>query len=177
MQLDNTKYKVYIHNIDDELSASDSESDDGKLIFLPDIEKRIRNMRIPRSVLADGNGELAGISIGREVTGSGFGTDRDRQLVLYSVPSSLTLPEEKDSVRKAIIETRARAREVSARMEADAQTEADTSGSGGKASAVSGTVVSAPATTAPLLSTGVLGGPPGGVVDVMENDPDAMDLS
>lgn len=93
MQLDDSKHKVYIYDIDAELSDS-SESDDGKLVFLPDIEKHLRASRIPPSVLANSEGELAGNS----------------QLVLYNIPSSLTVPKEQDSVRKAIIETRARAR-------------------------------------------------------------------
>jgi hypothetical protein len=94
MQLDDTKHKVYIYDLDAELSDS-SESDDGKLIFLPDIEKHLRASRIPPSVLANSDGELAGMN---------------SALVLYNVPSSLTIPEEQDSVRKAIIETRARVR-------------------------------------------------------------------
>ncbi|KAK0730367.1 hypothetical protein B0H67DRAFT_29925 [Lasiosphaeris hirsuta] len=94
MQLDDSKYKVYIRNIDDELS-SESEAEDGKLIFLPDIEKHLRSNRIPAGILASQ-------------------PDPDilsKQLVLYSVPSSLSVPEEHDSVRKAVIEARARARE------------------------------------------------------------------
>ncbi|KAK4170196.1 hypothetical protein QBC43DRAFT_197030 [Cladorrhinum sp. PSN259] len=96
MQLDDTKYKVYIHNLDDELSSSsDGESDDGKLIFLSDIEKHLRSNRIPPGVLNPRpDSDLA-----------------DKQLVLYRVPTSLTVPEEQDSVRKAIIEARARMRE------------------------------------------------------------------
>lgn len=93
MQVDDSKHKVYIYNIDDELS-SDSESDDGKLVFLPDIEKHLKLNRIPPSILANEDGELAGM-----------------QMVLYSDPKSLTVPEEKDSVRKAIIESRHRVRE------------------------------------------------------------------
>jgi len=93
MQVDDTKHKLYIYDIDAELSDSES-SDDGKLVFLPDIEKHLRESRIPTSILATGEGELAG----------------NNQLVLYNVPSSLSIPEEQDSVRKAIIETRARAR-------------------------------------------------------------------
>lgn len=108
MQLDDSKHKVYIYNIDDELS-SDSESDDpGKLVFLPDIEKHLRANRIPPSVLANSEGELAGM-----------------QVVLYSDPKSLTIPEEKDSVRKAIIESRQRAREQQ-RLEREGKTEAPT---------------------------------------------------
>lgn len=92
MQLDDTKHKVYIYDLDAEIS--DSESDDGRLVFLPDIERHLRESRIPPSILANSDGELAG----------------NNQLVLYNVPRSLTVPEEQDSVRKAIIETRARAR-------------------------------------------------------------------
>jgi hypothetical protein len=94
MQLDDTKHKVYIYDLDAELSDSES-SDDGRLVFLPDIQKHLRETRIPPSILANSEGELAGMN---------------NQLVLYNVPSSLTVPAEQDSVRKAIIETRARAR-------------------------------------------------------------------
>lgn len=94
MQLDDTKHKVYIYDLDAELSDSES-SDDGRLVFLPDIQKHLRETRIPPAILANSEGELAGMN---------------NQLVLYNVPSSLTVPEEQDSVRKAIIETRARAR-------------------------------------------------------------------
>ncbi|UKZ75457.1 hypothetical protein TrVFT333_003142 [Trichoderma virens FT-333] len=93
MQLDDSKHKVYIYDLDAELS-SDSENDDGKLVFLPDIEKHLRQNRIPRHILANDEGELAGM-----------------QLVLYSDPKSLSVPEEKDGVRRAIIEARQRARE------------------------------------------------------------------
>jgi len=94
MQLDDTKHKVYIYDLDAELSDSES-SDDGRLVFLPDIQKHLRDTRIPATILANSDGDLAGLN---------------NQLVLYNVPSSLTIPKEQDSVRKAIIETRARAR-------------------------------------------------------------------
>lgn len=95
MQLDDSKYKVYIYNIDDELSSEDeSEPDDGRLVFLQDIDKHLKANRIPPSVLANSEGELAGM-----------------QMVLYNDPKSLSVPEEKDSVRKAIIESRHRTRE------------------------------------------------------------------
>ncbi|GAB0133941.1 hypothetical protein EsDP_00002332 [Epichloe bromicola] len=93
MQVDDSKHKVYIFNMDDELS-SESEDEEGKLVFLPDIGKHLRDNRIPAHILANGEGELAGM-----------------QMVLYSDPKSLTVPEERDGVRKAIIEARQRARE------------------------------------------------------------------
>lgn len=97
MRLDDTKYKVYIYNLDDELSESDAESESGKLLFLPDIEKHLRTSRIPPLLLGKPESATAG-----------------RELVLYSVPSSISVPEEKDSVRRAIIEARARVREKQA---------------------------------------------------------------
>lgn len=93
MQLDNTKDKVYIHNLDDELAEIESEEE--KLVFLPDIEKKLGMMgKIPKSVLL----------------GEGYPAPSN-EVVLYSVPSSLSVPKEQDNVRKAIIESRARARE------------------------------------------------------------------
>lgn len=90
MQLDDTKDKVYIHNLDDEIS--DIESEEERLVFLPDIEKKLA--KIPKSVL-QGNGHPA----------------VSNEMILYRVPTSLTVPAEQDNVRKAIIESRARARE------------------------------------------------------------------
>ncbi len=89
MHLDDRPDRVYIHDLDAEL-ASDSESETERLIFLPDIEKRFS--RIPQHVLSGGG-------------------DGSQELVLYSVPKSLSVDEEQDSVRKAIIEARARARD------------------------------------------------------------------
>ncbi|KAG6116448.1 hypothetical protein E4U13_001867 [Claviceps humidiphila] len=94
MQLDDSKHKVYIYSLDDEITSESSEDEDGKLIFLPDIEKHLREKRIPPHILADSDGQLGGM-----------------QLVLYSDPKSLSVPEEQDGVRKAIIEARQRARE------------------------------------------------------------------
>ncbi|KAF3762200.1 hypothetical protein M406DRAFT_242662, partial [Cryphonectria parasitica EP155] len=98
MQLDDTKHKVYIYNLDDEISSdNESEPEQGRLVFLPDIEKHLRANRIPvpRPILPNKDGELAGM-----------------QLVLYSDgPSSITVPEDQDSVRKAVLEARARVRQ------------------------------------------------------------------
>lgn len=94
MQLDDTAHKVYIYSIDDELSSSESEPDDGRLVFLPDIEKHLRQNRIPPGILPNSEGELAGM-----------------QMVLYSEPKALSVPEEKDGVRRAVVEARRRLRE------------------------------------------------------------------
>lgn len=104
MHLDNTKHKVYIYNLDDELSDSESEPSspgEGRLVFLPDIEKHLRANRIPvpRPILPNMDGELAGM-----------------QMVLYQPdgPKSISVPEEQDSVRRAIVAARERVREKQA---------------------------------------------------------------
>lgn len=94
MQVEDTPHRVYIHDLAAELS--DIESDEENPIFLSDIEKHLA--KIPKHVL-----------VGPEPKAT-----KDNQLVLYNVPTSLTVTPEKDSVRKAIVEARARLREQQA---------------------------------------------------------------
>lgn len=89
MMLDDTKTTTYIHNLDQELAEADA-SEDG-LVFLPALTAKM--MSFPGSVLSTSNSNSFG-----------------KELVLYTEPSSLTVPREQDSVRKAIVESRARAR-------------------------------------------------------------------
>ena len=85
MDVEDTKHKVYIYNLDKELE--DSQSDEDTPIFLPDIEKHLS--KLPKVVLiSEDEKEHA----------------KNMQMVLYNVPTSLTVSEDKDSVRKAIIE-------------------------------------------------------------------------
>ncbi|KAL8819948.1 MAG: hypothetical protein Q9223_001717 [Gallowayella weberi] len=93
MQLDDTRDRVYIHNLDAELA--DIESDEDTPIYLPDVEKKLS--KIPRSVLVGSNPPIT-----------------NNQMILYNVPSSLSVPEEHDNVRRAIIDSRTRAREKQA---------------------------------------------------------------
>ena len=88
MPVDETKDRVYIHDLDEELA--DIESDEGRLVFLPDIEKHL--MKVPKAVLAGESSSAQGTEV-----------------VLYKLPESLSVPEDRDVVRKAIAETRARA--------------------------------------------------------------------
>ncbi|KAF2485376.1 hypothetical protein BDY17DRAFT_101847 [Neohortaea acidophila] len=99
MQIDDTRDRVYISDLDAELAdledAEAASAADERLIFLPDIEKHFS--KIPQQVLAGGSDAEDG---------------RHRELVLYDLPRSLTVQDEaQDSVRKAIIESRQRARE------------------------------------------------------------------
>jgi hypothetical protein len=91
MQVEDTPHRVYISDLSAELS--DIESDEEKPIFLSDIEKHLS--RIPKHVL-----------LGPEPKPT-----EHNQVVLYNVPASLSVPEERDNVRKAIVEARQRIRE------------------------------------------------------------------
>ena len=131
MQLDDTKDKIYIYNLDDELRAVNE--DEEQLVFLPDIERKLN--KIPKSVLQD-----------HPTTNS--------QVVLYQVPSSLSIPKHQDNVRKAIIESRARLREK--------QAEEATLGHNGNS------------TTLPAVDD--MGQLEHGTAEPVEDDGDAMDL-
>jgi hypothetical protein len=87
MILDDTKHTNYIYDIERELASIEAE--EKRISFLPDIEKALN--AIPKSVLSEPK-------------------PKQNELVLYRVPRSLTVAEDKDNVRKAIIESRARAR-------------------------------------------------------------------
>jgi hypothetical protein len=91
MQVEDTKDKVYIYDLDKELA--EVESDEDRPVFIPDIEKHV--MKLPKLVL-----------IGDDVKAAA-----NKQMILYRVPTSLSVPQDKDSVRKAIIESRRRAQE------------------------------------------------------------------
>lgn len=161
MQLDDTKHKVYIYDLDAELSDSDT-SDDGKLVFLPDISKHLRETRIPPSILANKEGELAGMN---------------KELVLYNVPSAISVPEGQDSVRRAVIEARARLRGKNEETETEVK---------GSARAIGDTAPSSRGfSVGHSTSTGTLYGgtwmPNGSTSTIpetqqQEDDPDAMDL-
>ncbi|KAJ5920695.1 hypothetical protein N7516_011553 [Penicillium verrucosum] len=86
MILDDTKHTTYIHNLDQELMEADSPG----LVFSPFVQKVLS---VPQSVLSDSK-------------------PSGKELVLYTEPYSLTVPKEKDNVRRAILESRARARET-----------------------------------------------------------------
>ncbi|KAJ2904090.1 hypothetical protein MKZ38_008901 [Zalerion maritima] len=112
MRLDDTPHKVYIYDLDAELASSDSDDSEhrhhhhsSRMAFLPDIEKHLRATRIPKAVLRPDD---QGMYAGRDAKGM--------QLVLYDEPRSLSLPEGKDSVRRAILDARRRAREDADRV-------------------------------------------------------------
>lgn len=91
MEVEDTPHRVYISDLAAELS--DIESDEENPIFLSDIEKHLS--KIPSHILR-----------GPEQPSS----NEHNQMVLYNVPTSLSVPEEQDNVRKAIVEARQRIR-------------------------------------------------------------------
>jgi hypothetical protein len=93
MQVEDTPTRIFIHDLDSEL-ADEVESDSERPIFVPDIEKHL--MKLPRAVLI-GDSERKAME--------------NMQMVLYKIPKSISVPEEEDSVRRAIREARQRARD------------------------------------------------------------------
>jgi len=93
MSVDDTRDKIYISNLEEEIQ--DAEDEEEKLIFLPDIERKLN--KIPTWVLT---GEPA--------------PPPGNQVVLYGIPESLSVSKEQDNVRKAMLESRSRAREMRA---------------------------------------------------------------
>lgn len=91
MQVDDTKHRVFVADLDEELSDEDRQGKEGQIVFLSDVDKQLT--KIPASILTSPTPPPSSTS---------------QELVLYNVPTSLSIPEEQDNVRKAIIETRAR---------------------------------------------------------------------
>ncbi|KAL4889144.1 hypothetical protein BDV59DRAFT_205564 [Aspergillus ambiguus] len=88
MMLDDTKHTIYIHDLDREIEEIDKA--DSAFTIIPGLGENLST--IPRLLVPE--------------TGP-----KGNELVLYREPASLTVPEEEDSVRRALIETRERARQ------------------------------------------------------------------
>jgi hypothetical protein len=93
MPIDETKDRIVIHDLAAEIA--EIEAAEPKTIFLPDIDRKVS--AIPQTLLQNQSGNT-----------------NNTQIVLYEVPSSISVPKEADAVRKAIIAARARAREKQA---------------------------------------------------------------
>jgi hypothetical protein len=94
MHIEDRPDRIFIRDLDEELA--EIESDEDNPIFLSDIEKHLS--KIPKHVLQSNED--------RELQ-----ANAQNQLVLYSVPASLTLDRHSDGVRKAIEDVRKRIRE------------------------------------------------------------------
>lgn len=98
MNVDDTRHRVYVQNLDAEIAEIEANEPQERLIFLPDIEKHFS--RIPEHLLSSPQDAISAA--------------QQQELVLYSVPRSLTVDEGNDSVRKAILDARQRARDKAA---------------------------------------------------------------
>lgn len=98
MEVEETKDKIYIHNLDAELAEDEPGPEEERLIFVPDIERRFT--RIPKHVIRNGEAFGTPYPIYEQPTAG--------ELILYATPQSLTTAPEHDSVRRAILESRAR---------------------------------------------------------------------
>jgi hypothetical protein len=94
MPIDETKDRIVIHDLAAEIA--EIEAAEPKTMFLPDIDRKVS--AIPQTLLQNQSGNT-----------------NNTQMILYEVPSSISVPKEADAVRKAIIAARARAREKQAR--------------------------------------------------------------
>ncbi|OAL70048.1 hypothetical protein A7D00_5577 [Trichophyton violaceum] len=92
MQVDDTKTRVYITDLGDEIAQIEEEERRQTFKVMPEMEKQL--MSIPKSVLTHKPKE-----------------ERNNELVLYRVPAALGIPAEQDSVRAAMTDARERARE------------------------------------------------------------------
>lgn len=94
MPIDETKDRIVIHDLAAEIA--EIEAAEPKTMFLPDIDRKVS--AIPQTLLQNQSGNT-----------------NNTQMILYEVPSSISVPKEADAVRKTIIAARARAREKQAR--------------------------------------------------------------
>jgi len=103
--VDDEPHRIIINDLDAEIAQIEAaEAADASAVFLPDIDKKVS--AIPQHLLR---------SRKAAATSEGLST----ALVLYREPSSISVPEEEDAVRKAIIAARARARERQAEDQRD----------------------------------------------------------
>lgn len=114
MQVEETRDRVFVHDLDAELAdAVAADEDNERLIFLPDIERRLNDA--PLRLLfgkrdADDRDLDASSRPTKKNNIDGTAESDTNAVVLYGVPRALSAPEQSDSVRRAIIESRARAR-------------------------------------------------------------------
>ncbi|KIV86027.1 hypothetical protein PV11_01669 [Exophiala sideris] len=100
MTVDDTPHRVIINNLDAEIAQIEAdEAAAASTVFLPDVDKKVSS--IPQRLLQ--NRQAASIP-----------ENTNTALVLYRDPASISIPEEGDAVRLAIIAARARAREKQA---------------------------------------------------------------
>lgn len=167
MTVDDTPHRVIISDLDAEIAQIEAaEAEARSAVFLPDIDKKVSS--IPSRVL---NNNLK----------SSPPPPPTNALVLYREPTSISIPEEMDVVRKAIVAARARARQKQAEEFRAAQQETRTPGS---TDADNNDIdlddeiveeIPAPVHTLPGVGAGI-GGGAGRGIDTDQEDVDAMEI-
>ncbi|OAG40969.1 hypothetical protein AYO21_04811 [Fonsecaea monophora] len=122
MTIDDTPHRIIIHDLESEIAQIEAEeAAQNATIFLSDIDKKVSS--VPQKLLQSRNLDRLPQPVGLPPE------NLNTALVLYRDPSSISVPEEDDVVRKTIIEARRRAREKTAeeqrereRREAEAMT-------------------------------------------------------
>lgn len=109
MLLDDTKHTIFIHDIDRELIDDDAPR--GVINFLPGVTETL--MPMPKSLVINTE-------------------PQSNELVLYREPKSLSIPMEEDNVRRAIVETWARARGKQSSLGSLSTTDHSSKGNHGK---------------------------------------------
>ncbi|KAJ9615754.1 hypothetical protein H2200_001831 [Cladophialophora chaetospira] len=128
MTIDETPNRIIIHDLSSEIAEIEAEeARHNATLFLSDLDKKVS--ALPQHLLQSQNHDRNSHfpRIGLERPPENLST----ALVLYRDPSSISVPEEEDVVRKTIIEARKRAREKTAveqrereRLQREAETRA-----------------------------------------------------
>lgn len=118
MTVDDTPHRVIINDLDAEIAQIEAdEAAAASTVFLPDVDKKVSS--IPQRLLQ--NRQAASPT-----------ENSNTALVLYQDPASLSIPEDNDMVRMAIIAARARAREKQALEQREQERQKATPQEGGQ---------------------------------------------
>jgi len=94
MPVDDTPHRIVIHDLDAELAQIEADEEQSRAFLMPDVDKKVT--AIPQRLLQSRTAQTE---------------NRTTALVLYQEPTSITVPEEEDAVRRAVMAARARVRE------------------------------------------------------------------
>jgi len=118
MPIDDTPNRIIIHDLTSEIAQIEAEEASyAQSLFLPDIDKKVSG-DIAQQLFRRGQNHERNAHPHSHLSQLSMGMNRPPEnlstaLILYRDPSSISVPEEEDVVRKTIIEARKRAREKS----------------------------------------------------------------
>jgi hypothetical protein len=111
MTIDETPHRIIIHDLSSEIAQIEAEeAAHNTTLFLPDVDKKVSGL--PHHLFQQGQNHDRHDPLRMELElGRPPAENPNTALVLYKDPSSISVPEEEDVVRKTIIDARRRARE------------------------------------------------------------------